>query len=71
MTIGERIKERRKELELTQTELGNRLNITKSSISYIELDRENMTTIRVERIAKALNVNPAWLCGWSEMKEGE
>ena len=67
MTIGERIKKRRKELGLTQEELANRLgNSSRASICTVEKDREDLTTTRIEKIAKALNTSPAYLMGWTD-----
>ena len=65
MTIGQRIKERRKELHLTQSELGERLgNISKASVSKVENDTEDLTLDRVRRYAEALHCSPGYLAGW-------
>lgn len=65
MTVGQRIKERRKELGLSQTELAERVNVKyKSSISRVETGREeNMTTERLQIFATALNTTPLYLMG--------
>ena len=58
MTIGERIKQRRQELGLTQEELARRLgNKTRASVCTVERDKEDLTTDRVEKYAAALESN--------------
>ena len=65
MTIGERIKQRRKQLGLTQEELANRIgNSSRASICTVEKDREDLTTTRIAKLAKALETSPAFLMGW-------
>lgn len=66
MTVGERIKKRRKELGLTQEELAKRLgNSSRASICTVEKDREGLTTARIEKFAQALETTPAYLLGWT------
>ena len=70
MTIGERIKQRRIELGLTQTELAHRMGLTsKTTICKAETTDFNPTTDRVREFAKALECSPAYLMGW-ESREG-
>ena len=65
MTIGERIKQRRQELGLTQEELARRLgNKTRASVCTVERDKEDLTTDRVEKYAAALECSPAYLMGY-------
>lgn len=67
MTIGQRIKQRREELGLSQQELATRLGYkSKVSISNAENDRDDMTTTRVQKYAKALETTSAYLMGWEE-----
>lgn len=67
MSIGQRIRSRREELGLTQTELAKRMGITsKVSISNVENDKEDLTTTRVKKYADALDCSPAFLMGWTE-----
>lgn len=64
MAIGDRIKERRKQLGLTQTELAERLGLTsKAAISTVENNKEKMTIDRVEKYAEALDTTTAYLMG--------
>lgn len=66
MTIGERIKQRRNELRLTQEELAKRLgNKSRASVCTVEKDKEDLTTDRIVKYAKALECSPAYLMGWA------
>ena len=60
-TIGQRIKERRKELGLTQEELAEKLYIKKNTISYYENDLVDMKVSVMMEIAKVLNTTVAYL----------
>ena len=67
MSIGHRIKKRRKELGLTQTELADRLKTTKQTIYKYENEVvTNLPSDRIEQLAKALDTTPAYLMGWDE-----
>lgn len=67
MTVGERIKQRRTELGLTQLDLALRMGYTsKAAICKAEKESENMTSDRVTKFAKALNTTEAYLMGWDE-----
>ena len=67
MTIGDRIKNRREELGLTQTDLAKRMGYsTKTTISRIESAGDNVSRKTIERVAEALNVKPRTLMGWDE-----
>jgi len=71
MTTGERIRERRKELGLTQEELARKLgNKSRASVCTVENDKEDLTTTRIRQYAEALECSPAYLMGWEE-KNGE
>ena len=64
MTVGERIKQRRIELNLSQEELALKVGYkSRSSINKIELARD-LPLRKVELMAKALDTTPAYLMGW-------
>lgn len=66
--IGKRIKQKRLELGLTQMELAQRMGYTsKAAICKVEKGDDNITTDRVKKFAKALDVTEAYLMGWSEI----
>ena len=65
MTLGQRIRERRKELGLSQEELAKRLgNKSRASVCTVEKDKEDLTTTRIRQYAEALECSPAYLMGW-------
>lgn len=67
MTVGERIAARRKELNMTQEELAHKMGYkSKSSINKIELKWANVPLSKLERVAAALDCEPAYLMGWEE-----
>ena len=67
MTIGERIKTRREELDISQEELAKRLGYkSRSSINKIELGANNLTQSKIKAIADALDTTPAYIMGWDE-----
>ena len=64
MDIGDRIKELRKEKDMTQEELAHKLGYkSKSSVAHIENGRDIPRTMVVQ-LAEALNTTPAYLMGW-------
>lgn len=67
MNIGERIRLRRTELGLSQTDLGKRLGLTRAAVSKAELSKNDMTTDRIERYASALNCTSKYLMGWDDI----
>lgn len=66
MTVGERIKQKRIELGLSQDELAKKVGYkSRSSIQKIECAR-NLPLPKVERMAVALECTPASLMGWED-----
>ena len=65
MSIGQRIKQRRKELNLTQTQLGELLpnKVSAVAISGWEKEEFEPSRINLNETAKALKVSVAWLLG--------
>lgn len=67
MTIGNRIKNRRKYLKMSADELGKRLGKDRSTIyRYEKGDIENLPLDILEPIAYALETTPQYLMGWDE-----
>lgn len=56
MTIGEKIKEIRKEKNMTQKELAQRLNVSQANLAQYENGRRNPKLATVQKIADALEV---------------
>lgn len=65
MTIGERIKLKREELNLTQDELALKLGYkSRSTINKIEKGINDLVQSKIVEFANALNTTPAYLMGW-------
>lgn len=65
MTIGDRIKEKREQLGVTQTELGKSCGVTKQTIYKYENNIvTNIPLDKLNQIADYLGVSPAYLMGW-------
>ena len=73
MTIGQRIKQRREELDMSQEELAIKIGYkSRSSINKIELDRQQLTQRKIKAIADALNTTANWILGIDdEVKQQE
>ena len=54
--VGERIRQRRKELGYSLRELGSRTNLTASFLSQVENSRSSPSLASLQRIATALGV---------------
>lgn len=61
MTIGERVKELRNALNLTQTEFGERLGIARITVAYYESGKNNINEYMLRNICKTFNVDYNWL----------
>lgn len=61
MTIGEKIKARRKELGLTTEDLGRMIGVQRSAITKYEKNRVDLKSKQINQIAEALQINPALL----------
>lgn len=64
---GKRIKARRKDLGMTQEELGQKAGVTKATINKYETGIvQNLKRSTIEDMAKALNVSPSYIMGWTD-----
>ncbi len=66
MTIGERIKNARKNKDWTQKQLEEKTGINEANIRKYESGRQNPKLETIQKIAEALNVTPAYLMGWED-----
>ncbi len=65
--MGVRIKNRRKDIGMTQEELGKIVGVTKATINKYETGVViNMKRPVIEKIAEALDVAPGYLMGWTD-----
>lgn len=61
MTQGDRIKEIRKELDLTLEKFGEKLGVGKTAISKLEKNERNLTEQMAKAICREYNVNYDYL----------
>jgi transcriptional regulator with XRE-family HTH domain len=69
MTVGQRIQQRRKELDMSAAELGRRIGKNRATIfRYENGDIEKLPVDVLKPIAEALLTTPEALMGWEEEK---
>lgn len=61
MSIGRRIRKRRKDLQLTQQDLGRALGLTSQHISVIEQDKRTPSLSSLSKLAEELGVTVDYL----------
>lgn len=67
MELYKNIRERRKQLDMSQDQLAQLAGYTdRTSISKIEAGKVDLTQSKIKAIADALRTTPAYLMGWSE-----
>ena len=67
MDVGKRIKERRKELNMSVEELAKRLNKNRTTVyRYEKGDIENLPIDILGPLSQALDTTPAYLMGWDD-----
>ena len=66
MTVGQRIVYYREKAELKQSELAEKVGITKQLLWKYETDRvDNIPLENLEKIADVLHIDPSILTGWN------
>lgn len=67
MTVGERIKKERERANIFQTELAQRIGVSKQTLYKYETNIiTNIPSDIIERTANVLNCSPAYLMGWND-----
>lgn len=70
MTTSERIKKAREAKGMSQQELADKLGYkSRSSINKLERESRNIPRSQIVKLAKILDVTPAYLMGWAEFDE--
>ncbi len=70
MTTGDKIKQLRKQANMTQTELGKKLGVQQSAIrKYEHGDIINIPYKTIQKIAEIFSVTPEYLVGWDSSVE--
>lgn len=68
--LYQNIKKRRKELNMSQQELGELVGYSgKSMISQVEKGMIDLPTTMIKKFAEALNTTPSSLMGWDDFVE--
>lgn len=71
MTTGDRIKQRRTELNMSQDELAHLVGYSsRSTINKIELGINQLRQKKIAAFAEALQVSPLWLIGIEKADDG-
>ncbi|WP_455258108.1 helix-turn-helix domain-containing protein [Peptoniphilus asaccharolyticus] len=69
-TLGQRVKELRKQLNLSQEELAKLMGYdNRASISKIENDAIDLPVSKVKSLAQSLNTTESYLMGWEDPPE--
>lgn len=70
--IGDNIKYRREQLNMSQDELAKKLGYkSRSSINKIELNLQDIPQKKIVQFAKALNTSVSYLMDWSDNKSND
>jgi len=64
MTFGEKLRLLREEMELNQTQLGEKLGMTQRKISYLERDRYEPSLQDIKAICVFFHVSADYLLGF-------
>lgn len=71
MTVNDRVKEIRKSENLTLEKFGERIGVTKTAISKIELGNRNVTDQMIKSICREFGYREEWLRDGIEPKKPE
>lgn len=67
MTVGDRIKLRRQELGFSQTEVADKIEVSKQTLYKYENNIvTNIPSNKIELLASLLNTTPSYLMGWND-----
>lgn len=64
LTFGEKLKLLREEHELSQTQLGNAVNMTQRKVSYMENDTYEPSIEDIKMLCRYFNVSADYLLGF-------
>lgn len=66
MTLGEKVRLLREQLELNQTELGKKLNMTQRKVSYLENNKYEPSIEDLKVICRFFNISADYFLGFSK-----
>lgn len=69
MTKGEKIKELRKMLGISQVDLANKIGVSKQTLYKYENDIiTNIPSNKIEQLSLILNTSPEYIMGWEDVQ---
>ncbi|MQW23414.1 MULTISPECIES: XRE family transcriptional regulator [unclassified Lactococcus] len=71
MKFSNRLKKLRKELDLSQTELANKIGVSYQAIQKYELEKGKPRAKNIEALANFFNVSISYLLGESNLRQGD
>ena len=66
LTLGEKVRQLREQMELNQTELGSELNMTQRKVSYLENNKYEPSIEDLKAICCFFNISADYLLGFSK-----
>lgn len=67
MTIGDRIRKKREDAGISQTDLANAIDVSKQTLYKYENNIiTNIPSDKIEKISKILDISPVYIMGWDE-----
>lgn len=67
MTVGDRIRERREYLGISQIDLAKKIHVLKQTLYKYEMNIvTNIPSDKIEKAAEILKVSPSYLMGWQD-----
>lgn len=67
MTIGDRIRKKREDVGISQTDLANAIDVSKQTLYKYENNIiTNIPSDKIEKISKILDISPVYIMGWDE-----
>ena len=70
MTKGQRIKQKRESLGIGQTDLANKIGVSKQTLYKYENDIiTNIPSDVIEKLSHALGCTPAYIMGWDDNED--
>ncbi len=70
-TVGERIKQRRKELKMSQVVLGKKCNVSHAAVGLWESGQNRIGGENLVKAAQALKTTPEWIINGDSKKSAE
>ena len=68
MTIGDRLRNLREHIGLTQEDVGKRIGVSKATVNRYETGEIDIKRTIAIKLADVFNVSPAYIMGWSDEK---